>query len=149
MKLSTREFLKTEFIDFHTHEKDFPAETLSMLSIELSDLASLALDNLDNKFFSIGLHPWRLPQNTDNLLKDFTKLEKELKLPKVIAVGETGLDTLWGPDLKVQEAYFSESIKLARKFNIPMIILSKSKNKGANKKRIPCDANKSTNTRNK
>ena len=122
MKLSTSELSKIEFIDFHTHTKKFLPETLSVLSIELADLQNLALENLDHKFFSIGLHPWRLPSNMDNILQDFKALRKALQLPKVIAVGEMGLDALWGPDMNIQKAYFAENIKLARKLNKALIV---------------------------
>ncbi|MBU8901822.1 MAG: TatD family hydrolase [Victivallales bacterium] len=122
MKLSTSELSKIEFIDFHTHRKNFLPETLSVLSIELADLQNLALDNLDHKFFSVGLHPWRLPSTMDNILQDCKTLGKALQLPKVIAIGEIGLDALRGPDMKIQKAYFAENIKLARKLNKTLII---------------------------
>jgi TatD DNase family protein len=122
MKLSTRELSKIEFIDFHTHKKSFLPKTLSIISVELADLESLALDNLDYKFFSVGLHPWRLPENTDKLLDDMIALQKTLNLQKVIAIGEVGLDHLWGPDMKVQKAYFAEAVKLSRKLDKPLII---------------------------
>ncbi len=122
MKLSISELAKIEFIDFHTHRKNFLPKTLSVLSIELADLQKLALDNLDHKFFSVGLHPWRLPSTMDNILQDFKTLEKALQLPKVIAIGEIGLDALRGPGMKIQKAYFAENIKLARKLNKTLII---------------------------
>ena len=122
MKSLTHELSKIEFIDFHTHKNIFLAKTLSVISVELADLENLALQDVDHKFFSIGLHPWRLPQNTDNLLKNVVQLKKYLQLPKVIAIGEVGLDCLWGPELKIQKAYLAESIKLARSLNKPLIV---------------------------
>jgi TatD DNase family protein len=122
MKSLTHELSKIEFIDFHTHKNTFLPKTLSVLSVELADLEGLALQGVDHNFFSIGLHPWRLPLHTNNLLKDFTTLRKHLKLPKVIAIGEVGLDRLWGPDIKIQKAYLAESIKLARSLNKPLIV---------------------------
>jgi len=122
MKSSILKLSKIKFIDFHTHKEVFSAKTLNVISVELADLENLALANLEHKFFSIGLHPWRLPANLDNLEQDRRMLKKALKLPKVIAIGESGLDGLWGPDVKIQKAYFAESIKLARDLNKPMII---------------------------
>lgn len=122
MKLSTRELSKVKFIDFHTHKNNFPPKTLSVISVELGDVESLALENLDYKFFSVGLHPWRLPSNTDNLEKDLIALRKPLKLHKVIAIGEVGLDRLWGPPPMVQKTYFIAILKLAKELNKPMIV---------------------------
>ena len=122
MKSSVHELSGIEYIDFHTHSKNSPPCALSLISIELADLENLALDNIDNKFFSIGLHPWRLPANIEFLKENCIALRKALTLPGVIALGEVGLDRLWGADMKVQEAYFGESIKLARELAKPLII---------------------------
>ena len=122
MKLSTRELSKIKFIDFHTHKNNFPPKTLSVISVELNDLKSLALENLEHKFFSVGLHPWRLPANTDSLEKDLKNLRKTLEFNRVIAIGEVGLDRLWGPEPKVQKTYFAELLKLAKELNKPMIV---------------------------
>ena len=122
MKLSVHELSGIKYIDFHTHKKVFEPETLNVISVELADLESLAMANLENKFFSIGLHPWRLPPNTDKLEDDLKKLRKTLEFKKVIAIGEAGFDRLWGPPQKVQETYFSEIIKLAGELNRPVIV---------------------------
>lgn len=122
MKLSILELSKIEFIDFHTHRKNFIPKTLSVLSVELADLQNPAPENLDHIFFSVGLHPWRLPSNMDDILQDLKTLEKALQLPKVIALGEIGLDALRGPDMNIQKAYFAENIKLARNLNKALIV---------------------------
>jgi len=122
MKLSVHELSEIEYIDFHTHSKNPPPCALSLISIELGDLKNLALDNIDNKVFSIGLHPWRLPANTDNLEKDLNSLRKTLGIHKVIAIGEVGLDRLWGPDQMVQKTYFTEVLKLAKELNKPVVV---------------------------
>jgi TatD DNase family protein len=122
MKSSTYELSKIEFIDFHTHKQIVPPKTISVISIELADLKNLALENINHKFFSVGLHPWRLPTNTDNLRKDLKNLRKALQAPEVIAIGEIGLDRLRGPDIKIQKIYFCEVFKLAQELNKTLII---------------------------
>ena len=122
MKLLTRELSEIKFIDFHTHKKIFQPKTLSLISVELTDLESLALDNLDHKFFSVGFHPWRLPANTDRLGSDLKTLRKTLELSKVIAIGEVGLDRLRGSTPIVQKTYFAEIIKLAEELKKTMIV---------------------------
>ncbi len=121
MKLSVRELSEIKYIDFHTHKNIFQPQTLSVISVELADLKNLAMDDLENKFFTVGLHPWRLPAYTDNLENDLMKLRKVLEFDKVIAIGEVGLDRLWGPPPKIQEKYFSEVIKLAEELNRPVV----------------------------
>lgn len=122
MKLSTHKFAGIKFIDFHTHRQAVSPDALSIVSIELADLQNLALENIDNSLFSVGLHPWRLPDNTDRIKDDLKKLAKALQISEVIALGEVGLDRLWGPDMEVQKAYLAGCLKLAEELTKPVII---------------------------
>lgn len=122
MKSSAHELSEIEFIDFHTHKQIAPPKTLNVFSIELADFKGSVPANIDHNFFSVGLHPWRLPADTDNLQEDIKALRTALKRPKVIALGEVGLDRLQGPDITVQEAYFTESLKLASSLHKTLII---------------------------
>ncbi|MCK4982297.1 MAG: TatD family hydrolase, partial [Victivallaceae bacterium] len=122
MKSSTRELSKIEFIDFHTHKQIALPKTLSVISIELADLKNLVLKNSDYRFFSVGLHPWRLPANTNNLEKDLETLRQALQTSEVIAIGEVGLDRLLGPDMEIQKLYFTGALKLAKELNKTLIV---------------------------
>ena len=55
------------------------------------------------------------------------KLEKELKRKKqkLVAIGETGLDYHFDYPIDLQEKYFIEQIKLANKYELPIIIHSR------------------------
>ena len=83
---------------------------------------------LANKFESvyaaIGIHP-------SDILKEGNTIEEIEKLinksNKIVAIGEIGLDYHWenNPSREEQIKYFKEQIKLANKYNLPIIIHSR------------------------
>ncbi|MEC1180637.1 TatD family hydrolase [Metasolibacillus meyeri] len=68
----------------------------------------------------IGWHPVDAIDCTE---KDLTWIEELAAHPKVVGIGETGLDYYWDKSPKdIQEFWFRKQIKLAQKLNLPIII---------------------------
>jgi len=131
----------TMFIDSHCH-LDFPdlANNLDELlrkmqenevthalcvSVNLQDFPRvLALaEHHENLFASVGVHP-----DYENLIEpDAAQLANLAKHPKIIAIGETGLDyfRLKG-DLEWQRERFRQHIRAARQSSKPLIIHTRS-----------------------
>lgn len=129
------------FIDSHCH-LDFPdlANNLDELlrkmqenevthalcvSVNLQDFPRvLALaEHHENLFASVGVHP-----DYENLIEpDAAQLANLAKHPKIIAIGETGLDyfRLKG-DLEWQRERFRQHIRAARQSSKPLIIHTRS-----------------------
>ncbi len=129
------------FIDSHCH-LDFPdlASHLNELlrkmeenqvthalcvSVNLQDFPRvLALaEQHENLFASVGVHP----DYENQVEPDAIQLSELAKHPKIIAIGETGLDyfRLTG-DLEWQRERFRQHIRAARKSNKPLIIHTRS-----------------------
>lgn len=121
MKLLNHELSEIKFIDFHTHRYTASPETLSVISLEPADFENSRPDNAAHRFFSVGLHPWRLPATTAGLENDLQALRQALRLPAVIAVGEVGLDRLRGPDMEIQAVFLAAALKLAAELNKTVI----------------------------
>lgn len=69
---------------------------------------------------SVGIHPHEADAHAD---LDADKLRKATAHPKVIAIGETGLDYYYDKsDRDVQKALFRTHIGIARETNLPLII---------------------------
>lgn len=84
----------------------------------------------ENMWASVGLHP------NDNLDEhfDISKYEILLKEPKVVAMGEIGLDYYRTPDPKdqdFQKKRFEEQLDMAVKMNMPVILHSRDSGKGS------------------
>jgi TatD DNase family protein len=68
----------------------------------------------------VGIHPHDVSNFDDNTL---IELEKLLKHPKVVAIGEIGLDYYYDFAPKdIQQFAFREQLKLAKKHKLPVII---------------------------
>lgn len=77
-------------------------------------------------FVAIGIHP----QEIKDFLPDFTELEKFLSHPKVVAIGETGLDYYWDSQFILnQKKALQIHIELAEQNRLPLILHSRSSDK--------------------
>ena len=85
----------------------------SKLNIELAE-------KYKEIYCTVGIHP----NLTTAIKKDhLEELQSLINLSnKIIGIGETGLDYYRDHDKKLQFFYFEEQIKIAKKFNLPVII---------------------------
>lgn len=70
-----------------------------------------------------GVHP----SETDELDEDnFAWLKKQCALPKIVAVGEIGLDYYWDePDKRIQKKWFKKQLQMAKETALPVVIHSR------------------------
>ncbi len=84
--------------------------------------------NLSEKYNFIystcGISPNDIPQSEQELWKTLQEIENLLQQKsKIVAVGEIGLDYYWNKENKeLQKLAFIEQIKLANKYNLPIVI---------------------------
>ncbi|MED5525387.1 MAG: YchF/TatD family DNA exonuclease [Pseudomonadota bacterium] len=77
-----------------------------------------AIDGFDNVVVSCGVHP--LDQKE---AQDLASLHDLSTNPKVVAIGETGLDYFYAPETaEVQQSSFRHHIQVARQRQLPLII---------------------------
>ena len=99
-------------IDFHTHRLDATHALISVNPEVFKPQPGL--------YYSVGYHPWlNLEALTDD---DFALLERCASHPQVLAIGETGMDTLRGSDLAVQREVFVRHLKLAADLHKPVVV---------------------------
>lgn len=82
---------------------------------------SLQLSHYYSNIYSIiGWHPTEAGSYTKDIEK---KLQEQLTMPKVVALGEIGLDYYWMEDPKeVQAEVFRRQIAIAKEMNLPISI---------------------------
>ncbi|MCL4397849.1 TatD family hydrolase [Patescibacteria group bacterium] len=90
-------------------------------SLEDSEKAIELAKKYDNIFAAVGIHPVDNPTLTINSI-DWLKFEELAKQPKVVAIGECGLDYHQNQDKDRQRAIFSKQIEIAAKLNLPLSI---------------------------
>lgn len=75
----------------------------------------------ENCFPMMGLHPCDVKK--ESMEKELLHVEEMLEKEKFIAVGEIGLDLYWDKTtLDIQKAAFETQIKLAKKYQLPIVI---------------------------
>ena len=88
-------------LDFHTHN---PAEPDAIVSGSPMQVVRW-LDQYPSAIFSVGIHPWdTLSQTMQSLSPMLRQLDEIALHPRIVAIGETGLDSLRGAPLELQRA---------------------------------------------
>jgi len=119
-------------LDFPDYQDDFSEvlkraeenHIVGMISIGInvasSQKAISLAENYDQIWASVGVHPHDVKQLKGNYKE---KLKQLANSPRVVAIGETGLDyyRMRSPKQKQQEA-FRQQIKLARELELPLVI---------------------------
>lgn len=72
---------------------------------------------------AIGVHPNEVAELNEDAFEILKKMTLE---PKIVAVGEIGLDYYWKePEPKIQKEWFDRQITLAKEVKLPMVIHSR------------------------
>ena len=104
--------------DIHTHQiTTEDSNRLSILDVEPLDFET-SKSTYQNQFFSCGIHPW----HSEDSEASFQLLSKIASDPRIVTIGETGLDKIKGPSMEVQIPLFKRHIELSEELKKPLII---------------------------
>lgn len=101
-----------EIVDIHTHHEREGAILSCMPS---------SFHPVEGRYYSVGIHPWYI---TDKYVEEWKKLQRIASNGQVLAIGETGLDKLTGPDMTIQAKVFESHVELSEQIKKPLIIHS-------------------------
>ena len=123
-------------IDTHCHLSKEDYENIEEIVNEMDgimivsgcdDKTNLEVIELVNKYDKVygtlGIHP----EEIEKITKDSFKLiEDNLKNPKIVGIGEIGLDYYWNKkNSSKQKEVFEYQVKLASKYNLPIVVHSR------------------------
>lgn len=123
-------------IDTHCHLSSFDYENVDeiiqnmdgiMIASGCSDETNKEVlklvEKYPNVYGAIGIHP----QDVDTVTEESFKLiEENINNPKIVAIGEIGLDYYWVKDNKEKQIeLFKKQLEIATKYNKPVIIHSR------------------------
>ena len=134
--------MKDAFIDTHCHldflkSPDVEIFNAKKAGVQFFFVPSVDISNFEkvkkiahrNKgvFYSLGIHPYNVEKSKK---EDITKLENivkdSLNDSKFLSIGEIGLDFfISGYDQNKMKYFFCEQLKIASKFNLPIITHSR------------------------
>lgn len=101
-----------EIVDIHTHHEREGAILSCM---------PFSFHPVEGRYYSVGIHPWYI---TDKYVEEWKKLQRIASSGQVLAIGETGLDKLTGPDMTIQTKVFDNHVELSEQIKKPLIIHS-------------------------
>ncbi|WFP50901.1 TatD family hydrolase [Methylomonas sp. EFPC3] len=109
------------FIDIHSHGNRQDA-AWQILSLDISEIAELPplLSASNHQYFSIGTHPWNIDRQDQQ--RNWQIQHRLCNDPRVLAVGESGLDKCIDIPLERQTAVFQGQIELAEQIGKPLIV---------------------------
>lgn len=103
----------------HLKETDVKMVLNCCSDVEVFDTVLNIVDQFDFAYGSIGIHPhWTLETPDDYL----DRIRECVKHPKIVAIGEMGLDYFWNEPKELQKRIFKEQLSLAKELNMPVII---------------------------
>lgn len=103
-----------KFINIHTHASSGNSAVL--------EIVNQYPNSFDDKvdFFSIGIHPWYI--NEETWTQELKIIEEKLALKNCLALGECGLDKRRETPIEFQIEVFEAQLLLAQKYKMPVII---------------------------
>ena len=100
-----------EILDIHTHRLDAQG---ALISVDPRQF-----DPQPGRWYSVGFHPWHDIGTLTTA--DWAVLEQCAAHPQVLAIGETGMDSLRGGDINIQAAAFQRHLQLAHAIGKPVV----------------------------
>ena len=116
-----------DFEDFDLKETLANAQNSGVEKIIVPGVEPATFDQLlstvekdDRLYGAIGVHPSEAQKYDDNAEKRIIEI---LKNPKMVAIGEVGLDYYWDKSfVELQKEVFIKQIEIANEFNKPLIV---------------------------
>lgn len=81
------------------------------------------IDKYPFLYGTLGIHPSECKDMTED---DLDWIRQQFKNPKIVAIGEIGLDYYWPePDHDIQKKWFEKQLELAKETDMPVVIHSR------------------------
>ena len=87
--------------------------------VDVFDTVINIVNKYDFVYGSIGIHPHWVTSTPNDYLD---KIRKLVRNPKIVAIGEMGLDYFFDDPKDLQKKIFIEQLELAKELNMPVII---------------------------
>lgn len=101
----------TDFTDIHTHNPEAGDDSIINLPLHAPLPA--------RGYSSVGIHPWDTATATADDMEEIERLAAD---PRVVAIGETGIDKLRGGDINRQIDILKRHIDLSERLGKPLIL---------------------------
>lgn len=111
-----------KYYDIHTHKKTntpIADDCIIIHNLSQSEMKGNIDTTIGNQYYSCAIHPWDVAVSNVTV-EDVQHLA--LSNPKIVAIGECGLDKLIDTPLQAQLEVFERHIQLSETLEMPLII---------------------------
>lgn len=108
---------KKRYINIHGHRQASSIEEWVMMNLMAKDYPP---EDIENGYYSVGFHPYNVGKANEEETLD--RLRKAVEHPRVLAIGEIGLDKSIEAPMEDQLRIFETQVKIAESANLPLML---------------------------
>ncbi len=105
------------FVNIHGHRQSNSIEEWVMQSLMAKDFPP---DDIENGYYSVGFHPYNVGKVDER--ETLESVRKAVKHPRILAVGEIGLDKSIEVSLEDQFRIFEKQVEIAEAASLPVVL---------------------------
>jgi len=108
---------QTRYINIHGHRQASSIGEWVMMNLMAKDFPP---DDIENGYYSVGFHPYNVGRANEE--ETLGRVIKAVEHPRVLAIGEIGLDKSIDAPLEDQVRIFEKQVEIAESANLPVIL---------------------------
>ncbi|MEA3460674.1 MAG: TatD family hydrolase [Bacteroidota bacterium] len=105
------------YINIHGHRQASNIEEWVMMNLMAKDFPP---DDIENGYYSVGFHPYNIGKVDEEETLD--KVRKAVEHPRVLAIGEIGLDKSLETSMEEQVRIFEKQVDIAESASLPVVL---------------------------
>jgi TatD DNase family protein len=108
---------KNRYINIHGHRQADNIEEWVMMNLMAKDFPP---DDIENGYYSVGFHPYNVGKVNEQ--ENLERVRKAIEHPRILAVGEIGLDKSIEANMDDQLRIFEKQVEIAEAADLPVIL---------------------------
>lgn len=108
---------QSRYINIHGHRQASSIEEWVMMNLMAKDFPP---DDIENGYYSVGFHPYNVGKADEQ--ETLNRVLQAVEHPRVLAIGEIGLDKSIKAELKDQMRIFEKQVEIAESARLPVIL---------------------------
>lgn len=109
--------IQSRYINIHGHRQADNIEEWVMMNLMAKDFPP---EDIENGYYSVGFHPYNVGKADEK--ETLGRVRKAVEHPRVLAIGEIGLDKSIEADLEQQMRIFEKQVEIAEAAKLPVIL---------------------------
>lgn len=109
--------IQSRYINIHGHRQASSIEEWVMMNLMAKDFPP---EDIEYGYYSVGFHPYNVGKAGEAETLD--RVRKAVEHPRVLAIGEIGLDKSIDASMEDQQRIFEKQVEIAESADLPIIL---------------------------